>query len=234
MFQHFHFKKCTSTQILLEDELKEDKNQELLFTSEHQNSGIGQRDASWASTHESLAISFTLQPHKIITLSSLEMGVICCEYFKKNYQVLDLGLKWPNDLYIGEKKVGGILIKMIQADMLIVGIGLNLKYSIEDDNIIPKNLQSKIGYLDIDIKNKKDFCASFYQYILEKRKNSTQIYEEWMNLCIHKDKKVYQKELVGIFRKLGPNGEAVIEDFHDSNKMINLISGPLLLEFHSL
>jgi BirA family biotin operon repressor/biotin-[acetyl-CoA-carboxylase] ligase len=41
-------------------------------------------------------------------------------------------LKWPNDILVGERKVGGILCERLEgvdglADALIVGIGLNLR-----------------------------------------------------------------------------------------------------------
>jgi len=40
--------------------------------------------------------------------------------------VTDARLRWPNDLMVGSKKLGGILIEQAAPEVLIVGLGLNL------------------------------------------------------------------------------------------------------------
>jgi BirA family biotin operon repressor/biotin-[acetyl-CoA-carboxylase] ligase len=40
--------------------------------------------------------------------------------------IRDLRLRWPNDLMIGSRKVGGILVEQGKQDTLLVGVGLNV------------------------------------------------------------------------------------------------------------
>ncbi|MDI1249437.1 MAG: biotin--[acetyl-CoA-carboxylase] ligase [Lacunisphaera sp.] len=41
-------------------------------------------------------------------------------------EVSDLRLRWPNDLMIGSRKIGGILIEQGGAQTLLIGLGLNI------------------------------------------------------------------------------------------------------------
>ena len=47
--------------------------------------------------------------------------------------VRDIGLKWPNDLYVGDRKLSGILLELGQdpagRSVLVVGIGVNVRLS---------------------------------------------------------------------------------------------------------
>jgi len=57
----------------------------------------------------------------------------------------ELSIKWPNDLYRGEKKIAGILIESeIQAGIctIIIGMGMNVY-----GKTIPNDLKSKVTYL---------------------------------------------------------------------------------------
>lgn len=59
-------------------------------------------------------------------------------------------IKWPNDLVIENKKVGGILIEK-KEDMVVVGVGINLvsspgKEELRHDNVIPSAALQDFGY----------------------------------------------------------------------------------------
>jgi BirA family biotin operon repressor/biotin-[acetyl-CoA-carboxylase] ligase len=56
-------------------------------------------------------------------------------------------LKWPNDLYLGDKKCGGILIETLltsAGDCLVTGIGLNLSQMID---FVPEEVEKRAGAL---------------------------------------------------------------------------------------
>ncbi|CAG7675506.1 unnamed protein product, partial [Allacma fusca] len=47
-----------------------------------------------------------------------------------NHQEIDLHMKWPNDIYIGGQKVGGVLVKSrLQGNIAIVSIGIGVNVS---------------------------------------------------------------------------------------------------------
>lgn len=54
-----------------------------------------------------------------------------------------LFVKWPNDLYLNNKKIGGVLCNKI-GDKIICGIGLNIISSPQENDILDKKLSLKI------------------------------------------------------------------------------------------
>lgn len=104
-----------------------------VLLAEHQSAGRGRRGRNWqspfaANLYASVAWNFALWPHQLPSLS-LAVGVVCA----KALQALGLDtvrLKWPNDLWLDQRKLGGILIEQFGeaggACRVIVGIGINV------------------------------------------------------------------------------------------------------------
>jgi BirA family biotin operon repressor/biotin-[acetyl-CoA-carboxylase] ligase len=98
--------------------------------------GKGQRGSEWLSTKgENLTCSFILNPDK---LSVDEQFFLSCMVALSIVDVLeefgiDACIKWPNDIYVNQQKIGGVLIEnFLQSNLIktsIVGIGLNVKSS---------------------------------------------------------------------------------------------------------
>jgi BirA family biotin operon repressor/biotin-[acetyl-CoA-carboxylase] ligase len=102
-----------------------------------QEQGRGQRGNTWDSDEGmNLTFSILLRPtfmkveeqfavSKVIALS-------ICDWLKINS--VEAFIKWPNDIYIGEMKIAGILIEnsfsSSQLDVSVIGIGLNLNQTI--------------------------------------------------------------------------------------------------------
>lgn len=98
-----------------------------IYIAEYQTKGRGRGGNQWVCQKgEGLLFSLIVDPDVEPALwyrMSLAAGVAIVEVL----QVLGLEamLKWPNDIYIGDKKLGGILIEKVN-DLLIVGVGLNV------------------------------------------------------------------------------------------------------------
>lgn len=99
--------------------------------SESQNSGRGQRNNSWLASYAenllfSIALPITID--KNLALMPLKIGLaIKAVLNQAGYK--DLQLKWPNDIFYQQKKLGGILIESISQDneaLVIIGVGLNI------------------------------------------------------------------------------------------------------------
>lgn len=94
----------------------------------HQTGGRGQRERAFTSDPGGLYLTavvpydgdavhwrgFALAVGRAVLQSLLEVGVE------------DLRLRWPNDLMIGARKVGGILIEQGGPRTLLVGVGINI------------------------------------------------------------------------------------------------------------
>ena len=98
-----------------------------IVLAERQTAGRGRRGAVWfAPTGESLAFSILLRPTEAKTLwprLALATGLAVAEAIESFGP--QVGIKWPNDVWIGARKVAGILVEA-GADFAVVGIGLNV------------------------------------------------------------------------------------------------------------
>ena len=96
-----------------------------------QTSGRGSRGNSWIGEEGNFFISFAIERTSLPNDLKLESSSIYFAYILK--EILEnLGsavwLKWPNDFYLGEQKLGGLITNLV-GDSLICGVGINLKNS---------------------------------------------------------------------------------------------------------
>ena len=105
-----------------------------IIVTDFQRAGRGQFDRTWQSNAgENLLFSLILYPRfvapsrQFILTQAISIGV--AEALQQVCS-LPISVKWPNDLYIGKKKVAGILIQTAlgqqKMQYAVVGIGLNV------------------------------------------------------------------------------------------------------------
>ncbi len=99
----------------------------LIILAERQTAGRGRRGAAWFSpVGESLAFSILLHPSESKALwprLALAAGLAVAEAVESFGPAT--GIKWPNDVWIGQRKAAGILVEA-GTDFAIVGIGVNV------------------------------------------------------------------------------------------------------------
>lgn len=99
----------------------------LIVLAEHQTAGRGRRGAAWFSpAGESLAFSILVRPEEPKALwprLALATGLAVAEAVESFGP--QAGIKWPNDVWIGHRKVAGILVEA-GSDFAVIGIGLNI------------------------------------------------------------------------------------------------------------
>ncbi|WAC74457.1 biotin--[acetyl-CoA-carboxylase] ligase [Roseateles sp. SL47] len=100
-----------------------------LLVAEHQTHGRGRQGRSWHSTAgASLTFSISL-PLDVSDWSGLSLVVGTAIAEALDPQGQRLKLKWPNDLWLDQRKLGGILIETVPAGssrMAVIGVGLNI------------------------------------------------------------------------------------------------------------
>lgn len=108
-----------------------------VWIADFQTNGRGQRGNKWESKDaENLTFTILFKPtflHPARQFAISEISAIgVCRYLK--VKGLNAKIKWPNDIYIGDKKICGMLIEhSLMGDKLSVslsGIGLNLNQTI--------------------------------------------------------------------------------------------------------
>jgi BirA family biotin operon repressor/biotin-[acetyl-CoA-carboxylase] ligase len=142
--QIISLERIDSTQRYLIDELKNGNlTAPVAVTAMEQVAGKGSRDNSWTGYAGNLFLSIAIPKADLPDDLPLESASIYFTYLLKE-TLADAGskvwLKWPNDFYINEQKIGGAITNL-HNEILICGIGLNLK-------IAPKGF----GTLDIAIE----------------------------------------------------------------------------------
>lgn len=106
-------------------------NHGLVLLARHQTAGRGRVGRAWASV-PGLQLQFTVVLHpplsrEEVSIISLLAGLAVAESLESQLGLRPL-LKWPNDVFLGGRKVCGILVEMKQVNAnpcLALGIGLN-------------------------------------------------------------------------------------------------------------
>jgi BirA family biotin operon repressor/biotin-[acetyl-CoA-carboxylase] ligase len=196
---------------------KKELAENTLVLTAHQTAGRGQIGNSWESeANKNLTFSILLRPNflaphlqfyisKIVSLALVDTI--------KQMANVQATIKWPNDIYIKDEKVAGILIENSilgnQLDYCIVGIGLNVNQTLfHSDAPNPVSLK-QITSTDYDLER-------FLEVLLE---NLEQRYHE---LEVNRLELINKSYLDSLYRK---NGFHLFEDengqFEASIKQIN-------------
>jgi BirA family biotin operon repressor/biotin-[acetyl-CoA-carboxylase] ligase len=95
----------------------------------NQKAGKGTKGRQWVSLPgDSLAVSYRVSLENFDFPSGwipLLVGRVVCEVLEE-LGAKGIYLKWPNDVMHGNKKLSGILIESINAELCVAGIGINL------------------------------------------------------------------------------------------------------------
>lgn len=112
-----------------------------LVISESQSTGRGQSNRVWVSDPgQNLTFSFYFKPASAKRLYSLTLIIaLACSKALCEIAGKEIKVKWPNDLIIEGKKIGGILVesefKGTNVEKLIIGIGININQTEFDGSL---------------------------------------------------------------------------------------------------
>lgn len=120
-----------STNALVVDRARSGAPEGLVVVTEHQTAGRGRLDRTWETPARS-ALTFSVllrptAPTRTWPWLPLLAGYAVDKALKA--RGFDAGVKWPNDVLIGDRKVAGILVERVETDAgpaAVVGIGLNV------------------------------------------------------------------------------------------------------------
>ncbi len=137
-----HLTEVNSTNLylkrLIENGLKIEEG--TVVITNYQTKGRGQMGNSWfADPNYNLLFSVLIQPVMVKPMNQFVISRMISVAIQKTLSqyVSGIKIKWPNDIYYGNKKVGGILIENIlqghQIVNSIVGVGLNINQPVFPD-----------------------------------------------------------------------------------------------------
>jgi len=198
---------------------------ELWLRVGNQTAGRGQGVKTWeVAPFKNLTGSFVIYPIKLQAAQQFVLSKIASLAVADFLELFttDIQIKWPNDIYMGNGKIGGILIENeVTQEWLsssIIGIGVNLNQTAFGTHLPnPVSLiQSIHTELDIDQASKlllQCFSTS-YNHLMQG--NTNQIHQDYLkSLYRYKmfypyraDKKWFEARIIDI----GPFGHLLLED----------------------
>ncbi|AAD06648.1 biotin--[acetyl-CoA-carboxylase] ligase [Helicobacter pylori] len=200
------FDSLPSTQTYLLEKLKSNKlKAPVLVLAKNQSAGIGSRGNIWEIVESALTFSLALNASDLpkdlpMQASALYLGFLFKEVLK------ELGsqtwLKWPNDLYLGDQKIGGVMVNVYKG-MRVCGIGVNrvstkwacLDIGASDDWIIESFLKK--------IEENLFWGEVLSKYALEfHRSNSFNFHNDWGEAVSLKDAELLEDGRICIKGKI--------------------------------
>lgn len=136
---HRHFRVTDSTNARARELVEAGAPHGTVVTAAEQTAGRGRQGRTWtAPPDKALLYSAILRPlderHLLLPLS---IPLAVCEAAEQLNPSVECQVKWPNDVWIDARKVGGVLIEAKPQDgWAVIGVGLNL--SIAPDEFPPE------------------------------------------------------------------------------------------------
>ncbi|WP_099074621.1 bifunctional biotin--[acetyl-CoA-carboxylase] ligase/biotin operon repressor BirA [Proteus alimentorum] len=208
--------------------------------AEYQSAGRGRRGRQWISPfgrnlYLSMYWKLDQGPAAAIGLS-LVVGVIMAEVLQK-LGAEGVKVKWPNDLYLNDKKLSGILVELTgktgDVAHIVTGIGINIAMSKNQNEAINQqwiNLEQvgiKIDRNELACEITNALREAFVQF--EKQGLSVFI-ERWKRLDNFMDRRVKliigEKEIFGVAKGINDQGALLLEQ---DGKIIPYIGGEISL-----
>ena len=215
-FLHTHESLIDSTQEYAKRELERlDPAKIYLFTADEQHSGRGTFGKPWhglskKNFYGTFVFSCDLEMNLIQNIPQI-LSLSVCNCFNG---ISTLCIKWPNDLMIENKKIGGILTetrRLANHLWLIVGLGIN--FSADSCNTIsidqPFTTLDATPFLHINkVEFSKQLPPLFFSSLdLLKKEGFSYFFEEYRKKMVFLEMPVYQNQCyVGLSSGIHPSG----------------------------
>jgi BirA family transcriptional regulator, biotin operon repressor / biotin---[acetyl-CoA-carboxylase] ligase len=227
----YHFEQLDSTNSKAKEIIREyDLPEGTIISCDTQIAGRGYSSNTWESeTGKNITVSYILKPlflrpdKQFWITKVLSLGVKqAVEHLLINRN--DIFIKWPNDIYAGNKKIAGILAEnIILAESIthsIAGIGLNInqaKFISDAPNPTSVFIESGKGY-DLD------YCLKTLSCCLEVWYNQLRK-EEYEKIDNRYLKSLYKIEKLSDFISGGKKFKGVIKGTDKYGRLIVMIPG---------
>jgi len=198
-----------------------------LVITEEQTAGRGRRGRSWVSPPgANLIFSVLLRPPMdgdrvfVLTMVLALAGVKAV----KRVAGVEAMIKWPNDLYVGPKKLAGILTEFAvrgkQVDWVVPGMGMNVGWhpEVPERGAAPatcllEETGQRVSRNDLLFEILTGFEALYREVV---RGSMKAIYEEWNQNCLILGKSVViesdRERIEGKALRIDDCGALIIED----------------------
>jgi len=188
----------------------------MLIITDNQTNGRGRRNNKWLSSpgnNLTFSLILTKSNDCDLGLFSILSGVSIIKGIQK-FTNINCTLKWPNDIILNNKKIGGILIETKHNNpFFVIGVGLNV-----NQQEIPPEIETIASSIRIEKNNpiQREPLLAFILNEFENLYNHKPIkwIAEWKKYCDHLNKLVsfnHNNEIInGLFIDINDDGNAII------------------------
>ena len=200
-----------------------------VIMAESQVAGRGQQQNKWYSTTgESLTFSILLKPSFLqLNQQFFLTQLVSISVYETLLPLVgnELKIKWPNDIYIGNRKLGGILIEnQVQGSAIknsVIGIGLNINQAHFPDWVPNPISLKQILQTDYDLKALMfEICGYIEQwYIKLKQGDSSQLSQAYLAALyrLNKSSKFKVQDIIVEGTIRGVRADGLLEVQHEQN-----------------
>ena len=166
----------------------------------YQSAGRGRSERQWLSLKgQNLMFSLLIKDQDIMKEFKALSVIAAYSVLEvmKGYGMEDLSIKWPNDVYVKDEKICGILLEGVSMDemkCLIIGIGINVNQTAFEGDYLhaPTSMKKVLGeHVDLDL-----FREKIYQGLndnIAKLKRGHDFYSEIATYDYLKGKSAYAR-----------------------------------------
>ncbi len=222
-----HFNQVNSTMVEAHKIAEsESSNSEIkIITSDEQTEGKGHGDHSWITTKGSLACTIInrepcliSQTQRITMAAQIALARSLSSLTDRKFYV-----RWPNDVWTKQGKVAGVLDEVLSfggsTKWINIGVGVNLyksPYLNSTDYVFSKG----------EVRSRKEILLSFVnEFKMQKEKaykDSSELCDEWNNLCFDKNKtvRISDSKKDYIFKEINGYGWAKLVSEKGKEKLV--------------
>lgn len=151
-----------------------------------QTGGRGRRGNSFASPVGGAYLTLALPSSKDnmhMELLTSALGIAACDAIESLYPQLNLGIKWVNDVYLDDRKLGGILVEHVTSNddvpVVLVGIGINVVNTpAVAGDVRPSSLSEFVRAHELDLERIVAVVANAAYRVFDCLPNAEQVIEE--------------------------------------------------------
>ncbi|MEO5971112.1 MAG: biotin--[acetyl-CoA-carboxylase] ligase [Bdellovibrionia bacterium] len=220
--------KCGSTNDLAKSLAEKGVPHGTWVSSRIQEAGRGRLGRNWQSVEGNLFLSLVvrIEDKRLWSWIPLTTAVGIVGHLRKRFppfetSPLEVLVKWPNDIYLKGRKLGGILCESVGGpkSFVIVGIGLNCVASPNGPDLNAADLTTmlagqKITADDIRLGLVDSVLYEMNRLVSEGPKNIVGHYHEWALLKPGTKVEWDQGKKSGFVNSLGPSGELEVLTSH--------------------
>ena len=195
-----------------------------LILAAHQTSGRGRGTRRWWTGAGALAFSLLFDVRTVAigprqsTLLGLAAALAVAEAVEPLLPGRAVGLHWPNDVVVGERKLSGVLVERLPSGRHVVGVGVNTNNAATD---APAEIRHRVATLR-DLTGRTAEPTALMTEILRQLESALRLLafrpqalaERAGQVCLQRDRRLAVRQgqslIEGLCMGIGPDGALLL------------------------